>query len=89
MKKVSLKKEITSILDNAILKNGLCITEVTNEQGFKCVYRFPKNMRDLLLKRASKPKKRLLQMQENPRKKDSLFYKRIEKPFSPYLILVI
>ena len=37
MKKVSLKKEITSILDNAILKNGLCITEVTNEQGFKCV----------------------------------------------------
>lgn len=57
MKKVSLRKEITSILDNATLKNGLHITEVTNEQGFKCVYRFPKNMRDLLLKRASKPKR--------------------------------
>ena len=37
MKKVSLRKEITSILDNATLKNGFCITEVTNEQGFKCV----------------------------------------------------
>lgn len=56
-KKVTLKKEIEAILENAHPVRGLCVSERINEQGFKCTYCFPENMREEILQRASKPKR--------------------------------
>lgn len=56
-KKVTLKKEIGAILENAHPVRGLCVSERINEQGFKCTYSFPENMREEILQRASKPKR--------------------------------
>lgn len=63
--KVSLVKEITSILDNAklvehrssrrtrVAENNMFVAERVNEQGYKCTYCFFGGDKDALLKRAA------------------------------------
>lgn len=57
VRNVSLKKEIEDILENARPSKNLCVSERINEQGFKCTYSFPGNMREELMRRASRPKR--------------------------------
>lgn len=57
VRNVSLKKEIEDILENARLSKNLCVSERINEQGFKCTYSFPGNMREELMRRASRSKR--------------------------------
>ncbi|UVS57324.1 hypothetical protein NXX16_18480 [Bacteroides fragilis] len=57
VRNVSLKREIEDILENARLSKNLCVSERINEQGFKCTYSFPGNMREELMRRASRPKR--------------------------------
>ena len=57
VRNVSLKREIADILENARLSKNLYVSERINEQGFKCTYSFPGNMREELMRRASRPKR--------------------------------
>lgn len=57
VRNVSLKKEIEDILENARPSKNLYVSERINEQGFKCTYSFPGNMREELMRRASRPKR--------------------------------
>lgn len=63
--KVSLKKEIIGILDNAkLVENGkakrtrvsetnMYVTHRVNEQGYECTYYFDESSKEMLLKRAA------------------------------------
>lgn len=65
--KISLKKEIANIIDNAehlgdrkvkcnrynMVQTNMCVAEVVNEHGYKCTYYFKENCKDLLLQRAA------------------------------------
>lgn len=74
--KMSLKKEIANIIDNAeflgnkivncniyegkkhIPQTNMYVTEVVNEHGYKCVYYFKENSKDILLQRAASASER-------------------------------
>ena len=65
--KISLKKEIANIIDNAeylgdrkvkcnwynMVQTNMCVAEVVNEHGYKCTYHFKEDSKDVLLQRAA------------------------------------
>lgn len=55
------KKEMTSLIENARLRNvngqKVYVVERLNEQGFICTYKFPEGMREEILRRINHPKR--------------------------------